>query len=180
MSTLCSSRERASIVAASANVGAASGACSRRLLAWARTRSTRSNAPSPCCSRITSPNRLPKRRISAPNWLKLSSIWDPPETSSDSSKDVGRLRHPAEDSSLCLDHLQAYLLKLWEIGPHAILRDKAVIASIIGFSDSGVDTDLGGHSSDDELLDGSVLENRLQVSGEEGAFPRLINYGLGR
>src|SRR4029453_7252432 len=93
---------------------------------------------------------------------------------------MGRLRHPAEDSSLCLDHLQAYLLKLWEIGPHAILRDKAVIASIIGFSDSGVDTDLGGHSGDDELLDGSVLENRMLVSGKEGTFSRLINHGFGR
>src|SRR5215467_5609197 len=77
MSTRCSSSVRASIVAASANVCAVSVACSRRLLAWARTSSTKSNAASPCCSRIISPSRLPRRRISAPSWLGLSFIWDP-------------------------------------------------------------------------------------------------------
>src|SRR5262249_36790723 len=49
-------------------------------------------AASPCCSRITSPSRLPKRRISAPNWLRLSSIlsshsWVPhPEYTLDASR----------------------------------------------------------------------------------------------
>src|SRR5712691_12944825 len=58
--------------------------------------------------------------------------------------------------------------------------NEAVIAPIVGLTDSGVDADLGGHPGDDELLDSMVLEYRVQVGSEEGAFARLVNHRLGR
>ena len=59
-------------------------------------------------------------------------------------------------------------------------EDEAVVASVIGFADRGIDTHLGGHPGDDELLDATVLENGVQIGGEESAFARLVNDWLGR
>src|SRR5262249_46445965 len=91
-----------------------------------------------------------------------------------------RVRYPAQNTSLCLDHCQAHLLKLREIRSHTVLQDEAVIAPIVGFANRRMDADFGGHPGDNELLDGTILEKRVQVSGEEGAFAWLVNHWLGR
>ena len=86
--------------------------------------------------------------------------------------------NPAEDSSLSLDHLQTGFLKLWEIRSDAVGGDQAIESSIIGFTNGGVDANLGGHSGDDELLNVQVLQQGMQVGGKEGTFARLVDDGF--
>src|SRR5262249_23142275 len=68
-----------------------------------------------------------------------------------------------------------HLLKLREIGAHAIFEHETVVAPIIRFTNGGVDADLGGHSGHQELFNAAVLENGVQIGGERRAFARFIN-----
>ena len=88
------------------------------------------------------------------------------------------VRYPAEDAALRLDHLQAHRLELGEIGADAVLRHEAVVAAVVGFAHGGVHADLGGHAGDDELRDAAVLQDGVQVGGEERALARLVDHRL--
>src|SRR6266404_5932576 len=83
--------------------------------------------------------------------------------------------YPAKDAALRLDHLEARLLEFREVGAHTIGRHQAIVAAIIGFSDGGIDTHLGGDARDDELFDATILEDGVEVSGPEGAFAGFVD-----
>src|SRR5215475_1108265 len=85
------------------------------------------------------------------------------------------IRHPAEDSALGLDHGEGGLLELGEVRGHAVLEDEAIVAAVVRLADAGVDADLRGHAAHDELRDGAVLENRVEVRRVEGALARLVD-----
>src|SRR3954454_5583472 len=55
----------------------------------------------------------------------------------------GGVRDPAEDAALGLDHLQAHLVKLGEVGCAAVRDDDAAVAAVIGFAHGGIDAHLG-------------------------------------
>src|SRR5262245_5407218 len=61
-----------------------------------------------------------------------------PATSTEGGEDVGRVRHPTENTALRLDHFQAHLLKFREVRSHTVLGDEAVVPPIVSFADGGV------------------------------------------
>ena len=89
-----------------------------------------------------------------------------------------RTGDPAEDAALSLDHRQARLLELREIGTHAVGQHEAAEAAVVGFAHRGVDADFGGDAADDELLDAAVAQDQLEVGGVERALARLVDHRL--
>ncbi len=72
---------------------------------------------------------------------------------SERRENSSRVRHPAEDPPLRLDHPQAHFLKLWKIGTHAVRRHKTVVAAVVGLPHRGIDTDLGSYAGHQEFFD---------------------------
>src|SRR5258705_13441727 len=89
-----------------------------------------------------------------------------------------RMRHPAEDAALGLDHFQAHVMKFREIGTDAILRHETVVTAVVGFADGGVHADFRGDTGDDELFDAAILQDGVQVGGPERTLARFINHRL--
>src|SRR6185436_8004099 len=83
-----------------------------------------------------------------------------------------------ENAALGFNHLKSHFVKRGKVGAHAIGGNETIITAIIGFADGGVDADLGGHAGDDELLDAAILEDRMEVGGEECAFAGLVDDGF--
>src|SRR5580704_2646446 len=98
----------------------------------------------------------------------------------DRRDDIGRASHPAENAALRLDHFQAHVLELGEVGAHAILGDEAVVAAVVGLADRGVDAHFGGDAGDDELGDAAMLQDRMEVGGVESALAGLVDDRLAR
>src|ERR1700751_3566630 len=92
------------------------------------------------------------------------------------SENSARVRYPAENPSLRLDHFESHLLELRKVRSHAVCGDQTVVTAIVGFADGGVNTDFGGHTSDDELMDTEVLKNRMQIGGEKCPFAGIVNH----
>ena len=90
------------------------------------------------------------------------------------------VRDPAEDAALRGDHLQPHRLELRKVRADAVLRHQAVVAAVVGLAHGGVDADLGGDAGHDELRDAAILENGVQIGGEEGALARLVDHRLAR
>src|SRR3954467_6765283 len=67
-------------------------------------------------------------------------------------QDRGRVRDPAEDAALGLDHLQAHLVKFGEVGCAAVGDDDAAIAAVIGLAHGGVDAHFSGDAAHQEIL----------------------------
>ena len=45
---------------------------------------------------------------------------------------------PAEDAALGLDHLEAHLVELGEVGGAAVAEHEAVVAAVVGLAHGGV------------------------------------------
>src|SRR3974390_876767 len=59
-----------------------------------------------------------------------------------------RLRsgHRTENAALRLDHREACFVEFRKVGRAAVGQRDAAEAAVVGFTDSGVDADLGGHA----------------------------------
>ncbi len=86
----------------------------------------------------------------------------------------------AENAALSLDHSQAHIVELGEIGGAAVRQHDATEAAIVGLTYRGIDADLGGDAADKQRLDVPVLENEREVGLVEGALPRLVDHRLAR
>src|ERR1700722_8379436 len=86
------------------------------------------------------------------------------------------LPHPAKNSTLGFDHFQAHLLKPGKIRSDAVFRNEAVVATIVGFAHSRVDANLGGDAGHHQFGDAVVLQDRVQIGGEESALARLVDH----
>lgn len=82
---------------------------------------------------------------------------------------------PAENPALSLDHSKAHFLKFREVRTDAVFGDKAIVATVVGFAHRRIDADFRGYSRDDELPNATILENGVEVGGEERTFPRLVD-----
>src|SRR5271165_5944273 len=87
-----------------------------------------------------------------------------------------RIRNPAEDSTLRLDHLQTHFLKFLEVRSHAISQYKAIKTAVVGLADRSVDADLGGDAGDYKFLNTAVLQDRVEIGGEKRALTRFVDY----
>src|SRR5258706_9280987 len=95
-----------------------------------------------------------------------------------SSENFFRIRYPAKDAPLRFDHAKAHFLEFREIGTDAIGWHQTIVAAIVRFADCRIDAHLGGDTGDDELLDAAILQDRVQIGGEERAFTRLVDHGF--
>src|SRR6202050_415593 len=73
------------------------------------------------------------------------------------------LPHPAENSTLGLDHFQPHLLEPWKIRTDAVFRNEAVVATIVGFAHRRIDANLGGDTGHHQLCDAVVLQDRVRI-----------------
>src|SRR5580658_4234223 len=96
----------------------------------------------------------------------------------DRSYHVSRMTHPSEDPALRLDHVEAGGLEFREIRSDAILDDEAIEAAIIGLAHGRVDAHLRRDARDHELTDRAIVEDGVQIGGEESAFARLVDHRL--
>src|SRR5579871_82509 len=91
-----------------------------------------------------------------------------------------RVRDPAEDATLRLDHLEPDVLKLSEVGRYAVREDKAVIAAVVGFAHGSVHADFSRDAADDELSDPASAQDGVKVGSVECALSGFVHYGLAR
>src|SRR5471032_1812561 len=88
-----------------------------------------------------------------------------PPLAADRLENLARVRHPAEDAALRLDHLQAHFLELRKVRADAVLRDQAVVAAVVGFAHGGVDAHFCGDAGHHELGDAAMLKDRVKIGG---------------
>src|SRR5216683_8088891 len=74
-----------------------------------------------------------------------------------------RVRHPAEDRALRLDHRKAHLVEFREVGCAAVGEHDAAIAAVVRLPNRGVDADFRGHATDEEMLDTEIAQERIEV-----------------
>ncbi len=89
-----------------------------------------------------------------------------------------RIRYPAEDAALRLDHLQAHLVEFREIGGAAVAEHDAAVAAVVGLAHGSVDADLGGDAADDEIVDAVVAQRQPEIGFAEGALAGLVDHRL--
>ena len=82
---------------------------------------------------------------------------------------------PAENSALGLDHLESHFLEFRKVRTDTVLGDEAIVATVVCFAHRGIDADLRRYSRDDELPNATMLENGVEIGGEESAFARLVD-----
>jgi hypothetical protein len=87
-----------------------------------------------------------------------------------------RVRYPAENAALFLDHLQSRFVHVGKVGTDAIFGHEAVVAAIVGFANGSVHANFRGHAGDDELLNAAILHDGVQVGRVERAFAGLVNH----
>ena len=91
-----------------------------------------------------------------------------------------RVGDPAENAALRLDHFETPFLEIREIGADTVRGDEAVESAVVGLAHSGVHSDLSGQAGDDELGNAEVLQNGVEIGGEECALARLVDHRLAR
>ena len=69
-------------------------------------------------------------------------------------------------------------MELREIGSHAVFEHEAVVTTVIGFADCGVDADFRGDAGDDELFDAAMLKDCVQIGGVKRALAGLVDHRL--
>src|SRR5262249_44038751 len=92
--------------------------------------------------------------------------------------EIIRVRNPAKNAALRLDHFQADALELGEIRGHTVAEYDALVAAVVGLAHGSVHADFERNAADDERLDAAIHENLVQVSRVKRAFARLIDDGL--
>jgi len=63
-------------------------------------------------------------------------------------------------------------------GSGTVLEKKAFKSSVVGITHGGGDANIGGDTSEDKVLDVSVVEDDAEVSSVERSLARLIDDGL--
>ena len=91
-----------------------------------------------------------------------------------------RIRNPAEDAALRLDHFQAHVVEFRKIGCAAVGEHDAAVAAVVCLAHGGVDADFGGDAGDHQVLDGAIAQHRFEIGLVEGAFARLVDDRLAR
>lgn len=65
-------------------------------------------------------------------------------------------------------------------GASGITEEQALVSTIVGLTDDGVNADVSGHAGEDEVLHLGEAEMEVQVSSVEGALARLVDDDLVR
>ena len=89
-----------------------------------------------------------------------------------------RIRHPAEDRALRLDHREAHLVEFRKVGGAAVGEHDAAIAAVVRLAHRGVDADLGGDAADQQVLDAEIAQQRVEVGRVERALAGLVDHRL--
>jgi len=87
-------------------------------------------------------------------------------------------RDATEDSSRLLCGLNASVVKGGVSSSGAVLKKKALESSVVGVTHGRGDAHVSGDTSEDEVLDASIVEDDAEVSGVERSLSGLINDGL--
>ena len=93
---------------------------------------------------------------------------------------VRRVGDPAEDAALRLDHLQRDALELGEVRADAVGQHDAFVAAVVRLAHRRVHAHLGGDAADDQRLDAAVVQDEVEVGGEERALAGLVDHDLAR
>lgn len=86
------------------------------------------------------------------------------------------VRHPAENTTLRLNHLEPDALEFRKIRGYAIAQHNTFKAAIVRLANGGVHADFQRYPAHDKGLDRAIQEDLVKVGGVEGALARLINY----
>ena len=60
---------------------------------------------------------------------------------------------PAENGTLCLDHLQRIFLEFREIRADTVFRDNALVTPIVSFANGRGDANFSGDAADNQRFD---------------------------
>ena len=85
------------------------------------------------------------------------------------------MRDPAEDAALGFDHGETGGVELWKVRGNAVGRHQAFESAIVRFAHRGMDTNLGGHTGDNQLPNATLFQDRAKIRREESSLAGFVD-----